>query len=180
MATPEFPNPYGVHSPEDHWAMAVGFIDHADLESAKGRRLQSSDGAWRAVTHELPAIAEEGGWRHEHQHQSREMACHVGSVYNQPELTDRLKLAEANHVSFHHKSESTPEIRPALPTARQLIDGSEDLRQRPMRPFTITDSEERGIARGLSVEEYAVGTTRSIHEGRLWVRSSPGGSEQVR
>ena len=50
--------------------------------------------------------------------------------------------------------------------------GSEDLRQRPMRPFTITDSEERGIARGLSVEEYAVGTTRSIHEGRLWVRSS--------
>ena len=56
MTTPTLPPP-GVQTPDNHWAIALRFLDHAQEELDKGNRLQAGEKAWGAVAHQFKAIA---------------------------------------------------------------------------------------------------------------------------
>ena len=138
--------------------MALRFLDHADRELARGRRLQASEKIWGAVAQQLSAIAEQRGWGHEHHHEYSDMIRYLAKEYNQPDLPDRLKIAEWYHANFYQNTAHTTEIRKGIADARQLVADLEDLRQRPMRPVTIENGSDRAVIYNLTGVTHKVGT----------------------
>ena len=153
--------------------MSLRFLDEAGGELEVRRRRQAQENLWVAIVHQLSAIAEQRGWNHEHEF--FDIGRYLEKEYNLRELVPRLSLVEGDYVNFFGIEEFTSEIRREIARARQLIAGLENLRQCPMRPYTIEDRCDRAIVYNLTGATYPVGTTREhgfVNETRLRERSS--------
>ena len=126
-------DPDEVLSPDQHRTMSLKLLDGAEGELEERRRSQAQEKLWIAVAHQLSAIAEQRGWKHEYQF--HDIGRCLQKEYGVPELMSRIVLAEWYYSNFFGVVESTGEIRRAIAQTRELVDELEELRQRPMHPI---------------------------------------------
>ena len=166
-STPELPNPSECQSPEDHRAISLMFLDHAETELAGGHRLQASEKAWGAVAHQFKAIGEQRGWNHEGHARFYDMAHYLDQEYaspnngagRSPNLTIDLSAIDAYHRNYYENERTSREIQKIIGHARKMVAELEELRHRPRGPYTIRDPGDRGVVRRLTGHSYPVGTT---------------------
>ena len=168
-----FFDPHEVLGPDEHRAMSLRLLDEAERDLEARDRRCASWRTWEAVVHELSAIAEQRGWNHEHKFSG--IGCYLAKEYDRRELSDGIFLVEGEATNYFDIEKFTSQIRCEIAHARQLIADLEDLRQSPMRPYTIEDSDEQRTVHNLTGTTYPVGTTREhgfVNETRLRERSS--------
>ena len=168
-----FFDPHEVLGPDEHRAMSLRLLGEAERDLEARDRRSASRSAWAAVVHELSAIAEQRGWNHEHEF--FDIGHYLAKEYERRELSDGIFLVEGEATNYFDIEKYTSEIRREIAHARQLIADLEDLRQSPMRPYTIEDSDEQRTVHNLTGATYPVGTTREhgfVNETHLRERSS--------
>ncbi len=144
MATvPPLPEP-GLRSPEDRRAIGRRFIQHAREELEKGHRLQAGEKAWGAVAHNLKAIGELRGWRHESHRNVENIGRHIVLEYNRPELAIAISDAyNIGHFNFYENQRNPETIRELIETVEEALPLLEALQYEAPRPFAITSNQQR-------------------------------------
>ena len=174
-------DPDEVLSPEQHQQMSIRLLQEADhLLESRERRLPSRC-AWAAVVHQLLAIAEQRGWNHEHEF--REIGRYLEKEYDLPTLGPCLSKAQWAELAndYIEVEKYTPQIRKEIANARALVADLEDLRRRPMGPYTIEDDNDQSLVHLLTGVTHPLGTTREhgfMNEARLQERSRLWGLHQ--
>ena len=149
--TPALP-PVGARDPAAHRAMALRFLDHAQVELDRGHRLQASEKAWGAVAHELKALAIERGWEHESHVLYRRMVNYLTKEYGlNDDLRWQVSAADRDgHRNFYENEYSTPEIQDIIDDARKAVATIEGLRGRRPQPYTIDNEAEQDWVESLT------------------------------
>ena len=147
--TPRLPKE-GPQSPENHRAMALRFLDHAERELARSRRLQASEKVWGAVTHQLSAIAVQRGWTHGSHSDYCPMIEYLMREYEDRSLLRRFQAAEGDHANFYQNRASTEAIQESIDRNRELVEDLEKLRLGPMRSITISTRADQTRVRRLT------------------------------
>ena len=163
MTTPTLP-PAGARTPTDHRAIAMRFLDHAQLELDKGHRLQAGEKAWGGVAHQLKAIARARGWDSVGHANLYAVADYLAREYGTPEgrepLPLRVTTIDGFHRNFYENERSTDSIQAAIGSARRLVDDLEEMRQKEPQPFTIENESDQRTVTMLTGVEYPLEETR--------------------
>ena len=156
--TPRLPKE-GPQKPENHVAMSKRFLDHAERELKRGRRLQASEKAWGAVAHALNAIAVQRGWRHGTHRIYYPMIRYLQKEYERDDLLTRFNAAEGAHSNFYQNRADTEGIQQSINASREFVEILEDLRLRPMQPVKIATGPDQTRVKILTGRSPAIGTT---------------------
>lgn len=147
MSTAPALPPVGARDPAAHRAIALRFLDHAQIELDRGHRLQASEKAWGAVAHELKAIAIERGWNHEsHDFYSR-MVNYLTKEYGLNEdLRRQVTVADhSGHRNFYENQQTVRDIQRVINEATSAVATVEELRGRKPQPYTIDESDQYDV-----------------------------------
>ena len=93
---PPLPEP-GPQSADDRRVIARRSILQARQELERGSRLQAGEKAWGAVAHNLKAIGESRGWRHESHQQVENIGRQLVAEYQDSDLGEAI--LDAYHTS---------------------------------------------------------------------------------
>lgn len=175
--TPRLPKE-GNQTPENHVAMSRRFLDHAERELKRGRRLQASEKVWGAVAHQLNAIAVQRGWSHGVHNDFYDMIAYLQKEYGKDDLLASFKAAEGDHSNFYQNRESPETIQEAIDRNRKFVETLEDLRKRPMEDVYIGTRSDQSLVKRLTGRSPAVGTSgKYINEEnrRRYMGEAPAG-----
>ena len=158
--TPRLPHPAEVQSPENHRAMALRFLAHAEVELAKGHRLQASEKAWGAVAQQLKAIAEQRGWHHDGHVNFYDIASYLAKERGDDQLLhDVASLDQAQHRNFYKNTLLNRDIAVGIRNAKVLVAKLEEIRHQPPRPYKIEGKDDRRLVHRLSGDWHPEGST---------------------
>ena len=147
------PKPHHVQSPGEHRAMSQRFLVHAQRELNARRRLQASEKIWGAVAHQIAAIAEQRGWRHQEHEQLRHAVRYLAKEHARPDLEGGFRDFEGFHRNFYSNRTTSGEIQGGIERATRYVGELEAIRQAPMRPFIIDGPDAQVIVRRLTDRE---------------------------
>ena len=140
--------------------MSQRFLVHAQRELNARRRLQASEKIWGAVAHQIAAIAEQRGWRHQGHDQLRHAVRYLAKEHARPDLEGGFRDFEGFHRNFYSNRTTSPEIQGGIERATRYVGELEAIRQAPMRPFTIDSPDAQVIVRRLTGREPLMQETR--------------------
>ena len=152
MTTPTLPSP-GAQTPDNHRAIALRFLDHAQEELDKENRLQAGEKSWGAVAHQFKTIAQERGWQHESHILFSRMARYLTNEYGLSDSTLINKVATIDkhgHRNFYENEQLPEDLQTAINNAREVVLLLEELRHRPRRPYTIRHASDQDLVEDLT------------------------------
>ena len=137
------PNPDGL-SIEEHAQISRKFLVDAEIELAKGERLQAGEKIWGATAHALKAVGKQRDWNHEKHSNIFDIGEHLGREFDKEELFNRyLALADYVRRNFYENDRSEGSIRLALSDVEELVDELDVIRTSQPRPYTVRDNDDR-------------------------------------
>ena len=139
--------------------MSLRFLDHAQRELDRGRRLQASEKAWGAVAHQLTAIAIERGWNYGTHYGFTQMAEYLRQETDNPDIATLFQAAEAAHGNFYQNHHGPEFIQDSINNSKVLVSMLEDIRQNTPAPVTIRTRAEQGRVKALTGGFHAIGET---------------------
>ena len=108
---------------ERHLEISEQFLEHAEVEFAKGDLLQASEKAWGAVAHYIKAVAQAQGWEHNSHYLLWRNANRLLPLTDDPELNRlRKALIDQLHVNFYEEKFPSEDIRRSIDNANLVID----------------------------------------------------------
>jgi hypothetical protein len=139
---PPLPDP-GFQSADDRRTIGRRFIVQARNYLEKGDRLQAGEKAWGAIAHNLKAIGELRGWRHD----SHRLVENVGRQIVAESLDTDLgvfisEVYHKGHENFYENQRSEQTLREVIDEAEQALPVLEALQSAAPRPFTITSNTQ--------------------------------------
>ncbi len=140
---PPLPEP-GLQSLEDRRAIGRWFIQQAREELDKGHRLQAGEKAWGAVAHNLKAVGELRGWRHDSHRHLENIGRQIVAECRDTELGNAI--SDANHIghfNFYENQRSPEALRELIQMVEEALPSLEALQDEPPRSFTITSNQQR-------------------------------------
>ena len=139
---PPLPEP-GPQSAEDRRAIARRFILQAREELERGSRLQAGEKAWGAVAHNLKAIGESRGWRHESHQQVENIGRQIVAEYQDSDLGEAILDAyHKGHENFYENQRSEETIQEVIDRVEIALPVLEALQNAAPRPFTINSNNQ--------------------------------------
>ena len=137
---PPLPEP-GFQSTDDRRAIGRRFISQARNYLEQGDRLQAGEKAWGAIAHNLKAIGELRGWRHN----SHRLVENIGRQIVAEALDTDLREAISDvyrlgHENFYENQRSEETLRYVVAQAEEALPVLEALQQENPRSFTIASN----------------------------------------
>ena len=176
--TPRLPKE-GNQTPENHVAMSRRFLDHAQRELNRGRRLQASEKVWGAVAHQLNAIAVQRGWTHGVHNDFYYMVRYLEKEYGRDDLRASFQAAEGDHSNFYQNRADTEAIQESIVRNRKFVETLEELRQRPMEDVYIGTRSDQSLVKRLTGRSPAMATSgKFVNEEnrRRYMGETPAGN----
>ena len=139
---PPLPEP-GFQSPNDRRTIGRRFILQARHYLEQGDRLQAGEKAWGAIAHNLKAIGELRGWRHE----SHRLIENIGRQIVAETLDTELgvfisEVYHKGHENFYENQRSEETLQEVIDEAELAVPVLEALQGTVPRPFTITSNTQ--------------------------------------
>ncbi len=139
---PSLPDP-GPQSPEDRRAIGQGFIRQAREELEAGSRLQAGEKAWRATAHNLKAIGEIRGWRHESHQLVESIGRQIVAEYQDTDLGEAISEAyHKGHENFYENQRTEDTIREVIDRVQEMLPTLEALQNESPKSFTIASNNQ--------------------------------------
>ena len=139
---PPLPEP-GFQSADDRRAIGRRFIVQARQHLEQGDRLQAGEKAWGAIAHNLKAIGEFRGWRHD----SHRLVENIGRQIVAETLDTDLgafisEVYHKGHENFYENQRSEQTLEEVIDEAEQAVPILESLQGSAPRPFTISSNTQ--------------------------------------
>ncbi len=138
--------------PEKYAALSREYIQRADGYLRAGDRVQASEKGWGAVAEAVKSIAEERGWNHQGHRLLNDIASLLAEEWGRPDVRRLFIIARDLHINFYEDLMDLGDIAASVSDAKTLLQELEILRQRPPRPPSIRNSEQRNRWRRLTGE----------------------------
>ena len=106
---------------EPHALHSERLMRQAELEIARGDRLQASEKAWGAVAHRVKDIAERRGWRYETHGQIYGIVRRLSRELGEPRLEALLRVPSGLHKNFYMDAKPDSEIERELGAVREML-----------------------------------------------------------
>ncbi len=138
--------------PEKYAALSREYIERADGYLRAGDRVQASEKGWGAVAVAVKSIAEQRGWNHQGHRLLNDIASLLAEEWGRPDVRRLFIIARDLHINFYEDLMDLGDIAASVGDAKTLLQELETLRQRPPRPPSIRNSEQRNRWRRLTGE----------------------------
>ena len=139
---PPLPEP-GFQSPDDRRVIGRRFIMQAAQYLLKGDRLQAGEKAWGAIAHNLKAIGESRGWRHDSHSLVEGIGRQIVAESLDTELGNSISdVFHYGHQNFYENMRTMAELRETIAVAEQALPALEALQNASPRPFTIASNTQ--------------------------------------
>lgn len=139
---PRIPEP-GNQSADDRRTIGRRFILQARKHLEEGDRLQAGEKAWGAIAHNLKAIGEIRGWRHDSHRLvesiGRQIVAETGNSDLGEFISDVYRLG---HENFYENQRSEETLEYAIRQAESALPVLEVLQQESPRGFTISSNNQ--------------------------------------
>ena len=142
MTIKELPS-VGANNPRDHVDMSYRFLDHAQKELDRGRRLQASEKVWGSAAHLLKAIGKERGWENWEHGNLRQINAQMAEEFGKPQLRDQMRAPNDMHKSFYENVAEKKDIQRAIDQTREYVDTLDEVRRRTPQTYTITSRDDQ-------------------------------------
>ena len=96
-------------------------IAHAEIELAKGDRLQASKKAWGAVAHRLKAIADRRGWEYVTHRQVFGIVERLADELGDPRIEVLFYAANGLHRNYYVDAQPIESLRRQIGMAKDLL-----------------------------------------------------------
>ena len=106
---------------ESHAIHSARLITHAEIELAKGDRLQASEKAWGAVAHRIKVIANERGWEYKSHRQVFGIIERLADELESEELRDLFAYANGLHKNYYIDAVPIPQLEYEIGKVKQLL-----------------------------------------------------------
>ena len=137
-------------------AMSRYYIRKADEYLQAGDRMQASEKGWGAVAEAVKSIAAERGWRHKGHRLLNDIAFQLSAEWERPDVHLLYGAVERLHTNFYEDNMGLDDIAANVGHAKTLLRELATLRQRPPRPPSITNREQRNRWRRLTGESLPI------------------------
>ena len=107
---------------ESHAVHSDRLIADAEIELAKGDRLQASEKAWGAVAHQLKVIAEQRGWEYNTHGQVYGVVSRISDEVGGQELTDLFGVANSLHQNFYADVKPLEQLENEIGRVKDLLE----------------------------------------------------------
>ena len=139
---PPLPEP-GFQSADDRRTIGRRFILQARNYLEQGDRLQAGEKAWGAIAHNLKALGEMRGWRHD----SHRLVENIGRQIVAESLDTDLgvfisEVYHKGHENFYENQRSEATLREVIDEAEQAVPLLEALQRAAPRLFTISSNTQ--------------------------------------
>ena len=139
---PPLPEP-GNQSADDRRTIGRRFILQARKHLEEGDRLQAGEKAWGAIAHNLKAIGEMRGWRHDShrlvEYIGRQIVAETGNSDLGEFISDVYRLG---HENFYENQRSEETLEYAISQAEAALPVLQALQQESPRAFTISSNNQ--------------------------------------
>ena len=112
---------------ESHQIHSERLIAHAEIELAKGDRLQASEKAWGAVAHRIKVIANQRGWEYETHWQVYGIVERLADELGNPGLRDLFVYATNLHKNYYIDAVPIPQLEYEISKVKHLLEILEPL-----------------------------------------------------
>ena len=106
---------------ESHAVHSARLIAHAEIELAKGDRLQASEKAWGAVAHRIKVIANERGWEYESHRQVYGIIDRLADEIDNEELKVLFVVANGLHQNYYIDAVPIRQLEYQIGKVKQLL-----------------------------------------------------------
>ena len=106
---------------ESHAIHSARLIAHAEIELAKGDRLQASEKAWGAVAHRIKVIANERGWEYKSHRQVFGIIDRLADEIDNEELKVLFFVANGLHQNYYIDSFPISTLEYQITKVKQLL-----------------------------------------------------------
>ena len=106
---------------ESHAIHSARLIAHAEIELAKGDRLQASEKAWGAVAHRIKVIASERGWEYESHRQVYGIVERLADEIDNEELRTLFSAATSLHQNYYIDAVPIRQLEFEIAKVKQLL-----------------------------------------------------------
>ncbi len=133
----------GFQSPDDRRTIGRRFILQARDYLEKGDRLQAGEKAWGAIAHNLKAIGEERGWRHDSHHLVENIGRQIVAESLNTDLGVFIsEVYHKGHENLYENQRGEDTLREVIEEAEQAVPLLESLKGEDPRPFTIASNTQ--------------------------------------
>jgi uncharacterized protein (UPF0332 family) len=137
---PPLPEP-GFQSTDDRRAIGRRFISQARNYLEQGDRLQAGEKAWGAIAHNLKAIGELRGWRHDSHRLVENIGRQIVAEALDTDLGEAISdVYRLGHENFYENQRSEETLRYVVAQAEEALPVLEALQQENPRSFTIASN----------------------------------------
>jgi uncharacterized protein (UPF0332 family) len=137
---PPLPEP-GFQSTDDRRAIGRRFISQARNYLEQGDRLQAGEKAWGAIAHNLKAIGELRGWRHNSHRLVENIGRQIVAEALDTDLGEAISdVYRLGHENFYENQRSEETLRYVVAQAEEALPVLEALQQENPRSFTIASN----------------------------------------
>ena len=106
---------------ETHDVHSRRLIAHAEIELAKGDRLQASEKAWGAVAHRLKAIADRRGWEYVTHRQVFGIVKRLADELGDEELRYLFEFAHGLHRNYYVDAVPLEQLEYQIGKVKELL-----------------------------------------------------------
>ena len=147
---PPLPEP-GFQSADDRRTIGRRFIFQAREHLDMGDRLQAGEKAWGAIAHNLKAIGEMRGWRHDSHRLVENIGRQVVAESQNSDLGEYIsEVYHKGHENFYENQRSEETLSEVIVQAELALPVLESLQHDVPRPFTIESNNQLRRLRALT------------------------------
>ena len=147
---PPLPEP-GIQSEDDRRTIGRRFILQARKHLEEGDRLQAGEKAWGAIAHNLKAIGELRGWRHESHRLVESIGRQIVAETADSDLGEYIsEVYHKGHENFYENQRSEETLGEVIRQAELALSVLESLHGTRPRPFAIGSNNQLRRLRALT------------------------------
>ena len=141
----------GFQSADDRRTIGRRFILQARKHLEQGDRLQAGEKAWGALAHNLKAIGELRGWRHESHRLVESIGRQVVAETSDSDLGEYIsEVYHKGHENFYENQRSEDTLNEVIRLAELALPVLESLQGSSPRTFTIESNNQLRRLRALT------------------------------